>query len=135
MLATLVATVLGFVLGALWYGPLFGTAWKKALGSTPAAGADPKVGPYTRDVNPAMTYGVTFVLGLIASYVFGLFLGPNPGRAFAITAGAAAGVCWVATALATNYLFERRRPGLILINGGYHAVRFTLIGLAFALLG
>lgn len=131
LLATLVATVLGFVLGALWYGPLFGKAWIAALDG----GADLKVGPSTRDVNPATTYGVTFVLGLIASYVFGLFLGPNPGRAFAIAAGAAAGVCWVATALATNYLFERRRPALILINGGYHAVRFTLIGLAFALLG
>ena len=131
LLATLLATVLGFALGYLWYGPLFGKAWMAAL----AAGSDLKVGPNARDFNPAKTYGTTFVLGLIASYVFGLFLGPNPGRAFAIAAGAAAGVCWVATALATNYLFEGRRAALIYINGGYHAVRFTLIGLAFALLG
>ena len=131
MLATLVATVLGFVLGALWYGPLFGKAWMRAL----AVGADLKVGPYMQDFNPAKTYGATFVLGLIASYAFGLFVGPNPGRAFAIAAGAGAGICFVATALATNYLFEGRRVSLILINGGYHAVRFILIGLAFAFLG
>ena len=100
LLATLVATVLGFVLGALWYGPLFGTRWTAAVGMS--------MEQMRQDVSPAKTYGATFVLGLIASYVFGLYLGPNPGRAFAIVAGAAAGLCWVATALATNYLFERR---------------------------
>jgi hypothetical protein len=88
-----------------------------------------------RDFNAAGTYAATFVLGLIASYVFGLYLGPNPGRLFSVVAGAAAGLCWVATALATNYLFERKPVVLIAINGGYHAVRFTLIGLAFGLLG
>ena len=127
LLATLVATVLGFALGALWYGPLFGRRWRAAVGMTAEQ--------IRRGVNPAKTYGATFLLGLIASYVFGLYLGPNPGRAFAIAAGAAAGLCWVATALATNYLFEGRPAALMAINGGYHAVRFTLIGLTFGLLG
>ena len=127
LLATLVATVLGFVLGAIWYGPLFGKRWLAAVGMT--------LEEIRKDSSPAKTYGATFVLGLIASYVFGLYVGPNPGRAFSIVAGAGAGLCWVATALATNYLFERRSVALIAINGGYHAVRFTLIGLAFGLLG
>jgi hypothetical protein len=127
ILATLVATLLGFVLGALWYGPLFGKRWMAAVNLTDEA--------IQRNTSPAKTYGATFVLGLIASYVFGLYLGPNPGRAFAITAGAAAGVCWVATSIATNYLFEGRPVALIAINGGYHAARFTLMGLAFAMLG
>ena len=30
--ATLVATILGFVLGALWYGPIFGKPWMAAVG-------------------------------------------------------------------------------------------------------
>lgn len=131
LLATLVATVLGFALGALWYGPLFGRRWMAAAGMT----AGMTQGTMRQDISPVTTYGATFVLGLIASYVFGLYLGPNPGRAFAIVAGAAAGLCWVATALATNYLFEGRPAALIAINGGYHAVRFTLIGAAFAFLG
>lgn len=125
--ATLAATLAGFVLGALWYGPLFGRAWMKAVGTTPD--------DIRRDFKPVRVYGTTFVLGLIASYVFGLYLGPDPGRAFAVVLGAAAGLFWVATALATNYLFERKPITLIAINGGYHAVRFTLIGLAFGLLG
>jgi hypothetical protein len=125
--ATLAATVLGFALGALWYGPLFGKPWMAATGVSrdqPGAG-----------VNPARTYGITFVLGFIAAWTFGLYVGEHPGFRFSAALGAAIGVCWVATALATNYLFERRSARLILINGGYHAVRFTLTGVAFGLLG
>ena len=125
--ATVLATVLGFALGALWYGPLFGSRWMAEVGMT----AD----ELRKNFSPAKTYGATFVLGLVASYVFGLFVGPDPGRAFSIVAGAAVGLCWVATALATNYLFERRSFALMAINGGYHAVRFALIGLVFGLLG
>ena len=127
LVATLVATILGVALGALWYGPLFGKRWMAAVGMTAE--------DIQKGFNPAITYGTTFVLGLIASYVFGLYVGPNPGHAFSIVAGASAGLCWVATALATNYLFERRSAVLIAINGGYHAVRFTAIGLVFGLLG
>lgn len=127
LLATLVATVAGFVLGALWYGPLFGALWRRGLGTPPET--------IRRDFSPVRTYGATFVLGFMASYVFGLYLGPDPGRIFAVVAGAAAGIFLVATSLATNYLFEGRPAALIAINGGYHVIRFTLIGLVFGLMG
>ena len=125
--ATVFATVLGFALGALWYGPLFGARWMAEVGRTPE-----EIG---KDFRPAKVYGATFVLGLVAAYVFGLYVGPNPGLAFSVVTGTGAGLCWVTTALATNYLFERRSITLIAINGGYHSVRFALIGLAFGLVG
>ena len=127
LVATVVATVAGFILGGLWYGPLFGARWVALIGLSPEQ--------IRRGSNPAVTYGITFVLGFVACYVFGLYLGPDPGRAFAIACGAAAGLCFVATSVATNYLFEGRPAALIAINAGYHAVRFTLIGVAFAFLG
>ena len=127
LLATLVATVAGFVLGALWYGPLFGKTWMAAGGFTREE--------LQRNVNPAVAYGLTFVLGLVASFVFGMFLGPHPSLALGVGAGASAGICWVATSIATNYLFERRSLRLWLITAGYHVVRFALIGAAFGLLG
>ena len=127
LVATVVATVLGFLLGGLWYGPLFGARWMALVGLSRDRAR--------RDFNPVVAYGITLVLGFVASYVFGLYIGPNPGRAFAIVCGAAAGLCWVATSLATNYLFEGRPAALIAINAGYHAVRFTLIGVAFAFFG
>jgi hypothetical protein len=125
LLATLLATVLSFVLGGLWYGPLFAKPWMRLVGVTEAT--------LREGFNPAKTYGITFVLALLASYVFGMFLGPNPSIGFGVGAGAAAGLFWVAGSLWTNDLFERRPFALTLINGGYHTVKFILIGLSFAL--
>jgi hypothetical protein len=125
--ATLAGTVLGFALGALWYGPLFGKTWIAAVGLS--------METMRRDFNPAKTYGTTFVMSLIGCYALGWFLGPHPGRTFAAVTGAVVGLCWVSTSLVTNYLFEGRGAKLMLINGGYHVVRFVLFGLAFGLLG
>jgi hypothetical protein len=127
LLATLLATVLSFVLGGLWYGPLFAKNWMRLIGVSEAT--------LREGFNPAKTYGITFVLAFLMSYVFGMFLGPNPSMPFAVGAGAAAGIFWVAGSLWTNDLFERRRFALTLINGGYHTVKFILIGLSFALIG
>ena len=126
-LATLVGTLLGFVLGAIWYGPLFSKAWMAENEFT--------LETIKRDFNPLKMYGSTFVMGLIASYVFGLAIGPNPDLPYAVGSGLAAGVFWVGTSFATSYLFEGKSLRHFLINAGYHAVQFGLIGLAFGLLG
>src|SRR5436190_18021272 len=127
LVATLVATILGFALGALWYGPLFGKAWMAAAGVSREQ--------LMAGFNPAKTYGITFVLGFIAAWMFGLYVGEHPGFRFSAALGAGIGIFWVATSLATNYLFERRSARLIFINGGYHALRFALTGIAFAFFG
>lgn len=127
LLATLVGTLFGFVLGAVWYGPLFGKAWMLENGFTAET--------IRKDLNPLKLYGTTFVLGLMASYVFGLAVGPAPDLVYAVGSGLAMGVFWVAASFATSYLFEGRSLRHFLINAGYHAVRFGLIGLAFGLLG
>ena len=62
-------------------------------------------------------------------------LGASPSMALGVGAGTAAGIFWVAGSLWTNDLFERRPFALTVINGGYHIVKFVLIGLSFALLG
>ena len=127
LLATLLATVLSFVLGGLWYGPLFAKTWMRLVGVTEAT--------LSENFNPAKTYGITFVLAFLGSYVFGLFLGPAPSMKLGVGAGAAAGIFWVAGSLWTNDLFERRPFALTLINSGYHIVKFILIGLSYGLLG
>jgi hypothetical protein len=127
LLATLLATVLSFVLGGLWYGPLFAKTWMQLVGKTDAT--------LREGFNPAKTYGMTFVLAFLMSYVFGMFLGPKPSLALGLGAGAAAGIFWVAGSLWTNDLFERRPFALTAINSGYHIVKFILIGLSYALVG
>jgi hypothetical protein len=128
-LATAVATALAFALGAVWYGPLFGKAWMAEHGFSTEQ--------LTQDFNPAKTYGLTAVLAAASAIVFGIFLGLLGERAplFAVGFGFSVGLFWVAASIGTNYLFERSSLTLFLINGGYHVVRFTLMGVAFGLLG
>jgi len=127
LLATLVGTIASFALGALWYGPLFGRAWMAEIGASPES--------LHRGFNPGLAYGATFVLALVAACAFGVVVGPAPGPGRAVALGVAVGGGFVATAIATNYLFERRSLRLWLITAGYHVVRFALIGAAFGLLG
>jgi len=119
--AVLAAAVSTFVIGGLWYAPpVFGKAWQRAAGLSDEQLAKG---------SPALIFGGGFVLALVASYVFAMFLGPKPALGFAVGAGFAAGLFWVATSFGINYLFERRNAKLWLINGGYHTVQFTVIGL------
>lgn len=125
LLAVLVAAAASFVLGGLWYSPLlFGRAWQRETGLSDAQLAAG---------NMALIFGLSFVLALMAALVFALFLGPRPSLALGLGAGASAGLCWVASSFGINYLFERKSLKLFLINGGYHTVQFTLIGLILAL--
>ena len=119
--AVLAAGVTSMVLGAVWYSPaLFARAWMRESGMTEEK---------ARAASPVKTLGAAFVLALIASAVFAAFLGPSPAPAFATAAGFAAGLCWVAGSFGINYLFEQRSMKLFLINGGYHTLQYTLIGL------
>jgi hypothetical protein len=84
--------------------------------------------------NPAIIFGGSFVLALIAAAMFAMFLGPRPELGFATAAGLSAGLCWVATSFGINGLFQREPLALVLINAGYHTVQFTLIGLILGLI-
>lgn len=124
-MAVVAAAVASFVLGGIWYSPLlFARAWQREAGVTEEQ---------LKNANMGVIFGATFVLCLVASFVFGMFLGPRPSLPLGLGAGASAGLCWVASSFGINYLFERKSLKLFLINGGYHTLQFTLIGLIFAL--
>ena len=123
--AVLVAAVSAFVLGGLWYSPmLFGKPWQREAGVSEEQ---------MKNANMGLIFGLAFVLSLVASLVFALFLGPRPPVSLGLGAGFAAGLCWVGASFGINYLFERKSLKLFLINGGYHTLQFTLIGLILAL--
>jgi hypothetical protein len=54
---------------------------------------------------------------------------------FAVGFGFSVGLFFAAFSIATNTLFERSTARLLVINGGYHVVRFALMGAAFGWLG
>lgn len=123
--AVVAAAIAAFVLGGLWYSPaLFGKTWQREVG---LSDEELKRG------NMARIFGVALLLSLIAAWMFAVFLGPRPPMHFGLGAGLAAGLCWVASSFGINYLFSRRSLKLFLIDGGYHTLQFTLIGLILAL--
>ena len=124
-LAVLAAAVSSFVVGGLWYSKaMFLKAWQRGAGLT-----DEQL----QQGHPGKIFGGAFVLSLIASWTFAIFLGPDLPVGASTAYGFTAGLCWVATSFGINYLFERKSLKLFLINGGYHTLQFTIIGLILAL--
>ena len=125
-IAVVVAAIGSFLLGGLWYSPaMFGKVWQREAGLT-----DEQL----KNGNMIKIFGLSLVLSLLAAWNFANFLGPRPSIAFGAGVGFSAGLLWVASSFGINYLFERKSLKLFLINGGYHTLQFTIIGLALALL-
>jgi len=119
-LAVFVAALSSFIIGGAWYSPiLFAKAWMQENGFT-----DEEM----KNANMAKTFGGSFILALIIAFNLAAFLGPEANLVWGITAGALAGIGWVAAALGIIYLFERKSLKLFFINAGYHAVTFMVMG-------
>lgn len=118
--AVIVAAFSSFLLGGVWYAALFAKAHQRAAGLS-----DEQV----HGGNKALIFGGSFVLALIASAMFAVFLGGEIDLLTGAMYGFSAGLCWVATSFGMNYLFEHKNLRLFLINGGYHTLQFTLIGM------
>jgi hypothetical protein len=120
-LAVVAAALSTFVVGGLWYSPvLFGKVWLKANGFTEAQ---------AQSFNKARAFGGAFLLALVMSANLAMFLAdPTTTLLWGMTAGALAGVGWVAAGLAVVALFENRSWSYILVNGGYLIVSFVLMG-------
>ena len=122
-LAVVAAAVSAFVLGGLWYGPLFKHAWCRE------AGLDPDAKPG----HPGRVFGSAFVLALVAAAAFAMLLGPAPSLQLGLHHGALVGGAFVATSFGINYAFAQRSLKLWMIDGGYHIVQFTAFGLILGL--
>jgi hypothetical protein len=119
-LAVLAAAASSFVIGGMWYSPiLFGNAWLRETGLSDAD---------LRKRNMGVVFGASFALSLVIAVNLAAFLEGPPNLSWGAAAGALAGIGWVAAAIAITYLFEAKSMKLFLINAGYHAVTFILMG-------
>lgn len=119
-LAVLVATVVAFVLGGLWYSKvLFGNAWMREVGLTEEA---------VNNANMPRTFGTTFVLQLIAAVALAALIGSDGNWQLGLQTGLCVGLLWIATAYGVTYLFEQRPFRLWLINAGYYVVLYAVMG-------
>ena len=118
-LAVLVAAVSSILIGGVWFSPiLFAKAWQREAGLT-----DEQV---SKGAGKAMTGAI--ILALVIALNLAMFLGKHAGIAWGAGAGALAGIGWATASLATVYLFERRSVMLILIDGGFLAVSYAVMG-------
>ncbi len=121
-IAVVVVAAISFILGALWYSPfLFYKPWLKAFGKTEE---EIKSG-----IKP-VTYVLTFVAWLIASYVLAVFVdySGSPTFGYGMLAGF---LCWFGFAAATSlihHLFAQRPLEMWLIDTGYVLVAFLISG-------
>lgn len=127
-LAILAAAVAGFVIGGLWYGPLFGKAWMKARGITQEDAAN---------ANMPLIFGTTFVLNLIAAFMldhlYQTYDAPM-GLHYSLVVASIIGVGFITTSIGVNYLFSRLPRTLFLIDAGYWIVFYLVMGAIFGLL-
>jgi membrane-associated HD superfamily phosphohydrolase len=118
--AILVAAVVAFMLGAIWFSPaMFGKAWQKANGF--GASEPPKP-------TPQMLI-LVFLLTLVMSANLAMFLNdPKTTLAWGATAGFLAGFGWIVMGMGIVSIFERRPLAYVLVNGGFLTVALVVTG-------
>lgn len=127
LLAILVAAATGFLIGGLWYGPLFGKAWMAEHGFTEEQ---------LRAGNMVKIYGLTFAFSVLSALFLGHLLSAvdaSPRATIMISVGISLG--YIIPAIGTNYLFSRKSGRLFAIDAGYWLTFYAAMGLVFLLLG
>lgn len=119
ILAALVAALSGFVIGGLWYGPLFQKAWMRHSGMTFDKG---------KQQHMPVVFGGAYVMNFVSACGLSMLMADHSGWAIGLHTGAFSGLFFVAPALAVIYLFESRPFGLWLVNAGYMVVNFAAMG-------
>jgi hypothetical protein len=139
-LAVLVAAIVIFMLGALWYSPLlFTKRWLALQGKT-----EEQMKAEAAGANMPLMYASAFVTALITAFVLALILAhlsrdpaiAEPGGGISVAHGAIIGfTCWLGFAGTTSYataLFSGKPKQLWLIDSGYNLVSFALAGIILA---
>ncbi|HEY9031850.1 MAG TPA: DUF1761 domain-containing protein [Kangiella sp.] len=116
--AVIVAALLSFAIGGLWYSPLlFGKMWLEEI----------KLKAEEIKQKPSV-FILSFTFSVIAAFIVADLLGPNPELVNALAISGLIGVL-VFLGLGITYQFSNRTLRHLLIDGGYHIVQFTMFGL------
>jgi uncharacterized membrane protein len=116
----LVAGVLAMqVLGFLWYGPILGKVWMRAMGKSREELAN-AAGPIIISI-VASTVAVIGLAWMIGSH-------PSPDAATGAIYGLIVSVAFVATAVVTSAAYESKSWTVAAIYIGYNLVGLTLVG-------
>lgn len=117
--AVIVAAIVKFVIGGIWYMPLFGKQYRALMGV--AEGSE------MTGLGPALA--VQFVGDLVMSYILARFIiHYGTGLGVGILIGFMAWLGFVAAATVPQRFYERRPWTLWAINNGYLLVGIVVMG-------
>ncbi|AQA17187.1 hypothetical protein BST95_02100 [Halioglobus japonicus] len=119
-IAVVVAAVSAFVVGGIWYGPVFGKRWQALEGLS-----DEDI---QNSGHPAVIMGSAFVFTLVQAAALAAVMPADGGVVGGVASGAFIGVFFVASAFGINYLFSRNPRGLWGIGAGYNVAQLALMG-------
>jgi len=133
--AVLVSALAFFALGSLWYGALFGKAWRNSVGIT-----EEMLEAEKEEVNMVMSFGTMFVSSLLMAlatahlidYMLVVFPASSAVR-IGLTTGFWAWLGYTLSYILTAPAYEKRPWSYVLINGGYWLVGLLLTGLIVGL--
>jgi hypothetical protein len=126
-IAVIVAALAGFMVGGVWYGPLFLKIWQKEAGITEAD---------IQARHPARVFGGAFILNLFSAFFLGHVLATygNPTAGISVMIAGGIALAFIVPAFGVNYLFAGKSMTLLAVDGGYWLVIYSLMGLVFGLL-
>lgn len=127
-LAVLIAAASGFMVGGVWYGPLFGKVWQREVG---LSDEQLKAG------NPLKIYGIAFLFSVLSAVMLGHLFARTGVSEFHVTMMMSVGIAlgFIVPAIGTNYLFSHKSGTLFAIDAGYWIAFYAAMGLVFGLLG
>ncbi len=123
-LAVLVAAIVAFGLGALWYSPLlFAKRWVAAHGYSPE-----QVKEMQATAGPA--YGVSFACFLVMAWVLSAFVSLTGagGAMNGMKIGALAWLGFAFTIGLTANVYSNKRLATFIIDGGYQLLYLLIMG-------
>jgi len=127
--AVLVATIVHFLIGGLWYGLLFSNKFIELIAWSPEKLRE------MQNHNPAKELMIAFISALVLVYILAHFVQYTKART-ALDGIQTAFWLWlgfIATTQLATVVFEERKLGLYLINVGYQFVACSLAGVILTL--
>jgi Protein of unknown function (DUF1761) len=123
----IIAAVLMFVLGAIWYSPmLFAHAWSRETGITQHQPTPKSMLRFSALLLLFLLLDASVLACILASWL------PGDNWRHGLAVGFLGGTL-AATVVGMNTLFERKSIKLFLINSGYYLIGFSLMGVSVAL--
>ena len=120
-----------FVVGALWYGLLFGKAWRSLVGMTDEMiAARPRSGRNPTWLIMGLAFAFELLISLTLAHQYAM-TGPSDRAKMMIAIGY--GALLMAPALGINYLFQMRPGKLFAIDAGHFVVGMAAMGAVYCL--